>query len=268
MASSWLPISIPRSGQTTHPAKPPTDEVRIVAYNIAKCFVQRGGFRFRSQDGVNARLDRLAAVINAEDPHLVFLSEAMFECGPCPVNQVTELAERCNMHAWSFGENYNIGFPLFRIAGGNAILATIPLEPVKNIDLPGRRPFWVTRNNRRSLWMEATIRGETLQLAAMHNDSFEPANNMRQTQTLLDFLDNKPGILAGDFNAEPDWESMQALQTHGFSGEFDSPPTFPSEGPERPIDFILAPPTWTLVEHRVIQNDASDHCAVFARFQP
>lgn len=190
----------------------------------------------------------------------------MFECGPCPVNQVVGLAERCEMHAWSFGENYNIGFPLFRIAGGNAVLATTPLRAVENIDLPGRRPFWKTRNNRRALWMETTIGGQSLRLAAMHNDSFDRANNLRQTTALLDFLGDQPGIMAGDFNAEPDWESMQTLKAHGFSGEFDSPPTFPSDAPERAIDFILAPPGWTLVEHRVIQNDASDHCAIFARF--
>lgn len=256
----------PRVGTTKHATRVPDGEVRIVAYNIAKCFVQRGGFRFRSRASVESRLDRLAEVINAHDPHLVFLSEAIFECAPCPINQVTELADRCAMHAWGFGENYNIGLPLFRIAGGNAILATVPLEGVDNIDLPGRRPFWVTRNNRRALWMQAEIAGEPLLLAAMHNDSFDRDNNLRQTELLLDFLGNRQGIMAGDFNAEPDWASMQTLQEHGFAGEFDSPPTYPAEAPERPIDFILAPPGWQLIKHQVIQDQASDHCAVFAKF--
>jgi endonuclease/exonuclease/phosphatase (EEP) superfamily protein YafD len=59
---------------------------------------------------------------------------------------------------------------------------------------------------------------------------------------------------------------MKALAAHGFSGKIDSQPTYPAESPERPIDFILAPPGWALLEHRVIQDSASDHCAVFARF--
>jgi hypothetical protein len=53
----------PLAGSTDHPVKAPDGELRNVAYNIAKCFVQRSGFRFRSRGSVEERLDRLAAVI-------------------------------------------------------------------------------------------------------------------------------------------------------------------------------------------------------------
>ena len=70
----------------------------------------------------------MAKVIREENPDFVFLSEAVRECTPCPVNQLELLAELCGMHAWAFGENYCFGLPLYRIVGGNAILSRFPLR--------------------------------------------------------------------------------------------------------------------------------------------
>src|SRR5262245_37236236 len=63
-------------------------EVTVVSYNIAKAFVHRGGLKFESRDRVETRLRKMAATIRAENPDLVFLSEAITECGPCNVDQV------------------------------------------------------------------------------------------------------------------------------------------------------------------------------------
>ncbi len=87
----------PEISRTTHPAaKLPAvgDEITIMSFNIAKAFVHRGGFEFLEREEVRARLDAVAAVINRESPDLVFLSEAIRDCGPCPVNQIGYLAQR------------------------------------------------------------------------------------------------------------------------------------------------------------------------------
>src|SRR5262245_50247401 len=96
-----------------------TGTVKILAYNIAKCFVFEDGTGLASANSVNERLGRIAELINSENPDFVCLSETVVECGPCPVNQVSSLATATGMHAWAFGENYNFGVPLFRVAGGN-----------------------------------------------------------------------------------------------------------------------------------------------------
>ncbi len=172
------------------------------------------------------------------------------------------------MHAWGFGENYNFGIPFYRIVGGNAILSRFPLEPVENIPLAGRQPFYVTSNNRRMLWCAANIAGQRLLLAAVHTDSFNPDNNLRQTRQMLDYLDGRPAVLAGDFNAKPSEPSIELLERSGlFTGAVEGPLTFPARAPEQRIDFIFAPNSWELVEHRVIQNQASDHLPVVSTFR-
>jgi endonuclease/exonuclease/phosphatase family metal-dependent hydrolase len=242
--------------------------VKILAFNIAKCFVFKDGEGLESVNAVKGRIGRIAEVINLESPDFVCLSEAVVECGPCPVNQVASLAEATGMHAWAFGENYNFGLPFFRVVGGNAILSRGPLEVVANPSLAGRQPFYATKNNRRVLWCAAQTGGRRVLLASIHTDSFDRDNNFRQTQQILDFAGDHEAILAGDFNARPDWPSIDLLRKSArFHGAFDGPQTFPSDHPDRRIDFIFAPATWELLEERVLDSDVSDHKAVVATFR-
>lgn len=259
----------PEIGITNHAASPAIargQQIRIVAYNIAKAFVYGGG-KFQSKAQVRERLDHAAELIRAEDPDLVFLSEAMRDCGPCPVNQIEYLADQTGMHSWAFGENYNIGLPFYRIAGGNGILSRFPLAGVANIDLPFRKPFYVTKNNRRTLICSTEIGGADVLLAAMHTDSFDLDRNAAQAEMIIEALSLQPAICAGDFNAMPETRSIGLFKESGrFTGEWNGPFTFPSDGPNRTIDYVLGPVGWKLVEHKVITNLVSDHCAVLSVF--
>ena len=262
----------PRTGLTSQiktELKPFTGtEIKVVSYNIAKGFIHKGGVSFENKDVVLNRLRKIAKLIITEQPDLVFLSETMFECGPCPVNQVTMLAELTGMQTWAFGENYNIGFPFYRIAGGNAILSRWPIHPVANPSLVGRKPFYVTKNNRRVLWCEMFVNGTDVLLGAIHTDSYMPKNNLAQTQQILEYIGDRPAIIAGDFNANPHEPSIQLVKSTGhFSGVFNGPLTFPTHKPSQTIDFIFAPASWELFEHRVIQNDASDHLPITSTFR-
>ncbi|MFT5122569.1 MAG: endonuclease/exonuclease/phosphatase family metal-dependent hydrolase [Candidatus Omnitrophota bacterium] len=245
-------------------------ELTVVSFNIAKCFAINGR-DFASEAEVHQRLDQMAQVIRDEDPDLVFISEAIFTCGPCPVNHVTYLAKATHMHSYACGECYNIGLPFYNVSGGTAILAKGKVEGLKNLSLAGRKPFYQTRNSRRALFAKTTIQGTDLLLASLHNDSFNPENNLVQIKQVLDFVGDQPAILAGDFNAMPEWDSIQTVKATGrYTGAFDGPHTFPSEKqPEHPrkIDFILAPASWILVEERVIETAVSDHYPIVATFR-
>lgn len=240
-------------------------EVRIVAFNIAKGFAHHGGLKFTSKADVEARLKKMAAVIRAEKPDFVFLSEAMTECGPADVNQIEFLARECGLPHFAFGENYNFGLPFYRVVGGNAILSREPLSAVANLSLAGRQPFYVTRNNRRALVASVERNGHPILLGSLHNDSFDIENNGAQVRQLLEYIGDRPCVLAGDFNAKPNEEPIRLLKgSKHFEGLFDGPPTFPEK--KIRIDYIFAPKAWKHLETKVIPNDASDHYPVVARF--
>jgi endonuclease/exonuclease/phosphatase family metal-dependent hydrolase len=210
----------------------------------------------------------MAEVIRAEQPDVVFLSEALTELAPCNIDQVAFLARECGLpHAIS-GENYNVGLPFARVAGGNAILSRTPLTPVANIDLAGRKSFWVTRNNRRALFVSGTFEGREVLLAALHNDSFDMRNNEAQVRQLLEFIGDRPAVLAGDFNQRPNEPSIRTIRESGrFGGAFDGPPTFFEGARAERIDFVFAPTAWELLDARVVADDTSDHRPLVSRFR-
>jgi endonuclease/exonuclease/phosphatase family metal-dependent hydrolase len=250
------------------PAARGNGEVTVVSYNIAKAFVHRGGVKFESRERVEGRLRKMAAAIRAENPDLVFLSEAITECGPCNVDQAEFLAREVGLPHVATGENYNVGVPFYRVAGGNAILSRVPLSPVANFDLVGRRPFWVTKNNRRALVASAEFGGQSVLLVALHNDSYSIRNNESQVRQILEWLGDRPAMLAGDFNAKPDQVPMKLLRESGrFAGEWDGPPTYFDGDRKERIDYVLAPAAWELIEAKVIADDTSDHRPLVSRFR-
>ncbi len=243
-------------------------EVTVVSYNIAKAFVHRGGLKFDTRERVEERLRKMAAVVRAENPDVVFLSEAITSCGPCDIDQVEFLARECGLPHVAAGENYNVGFPGYRVAGGNAVLSRFPLTAVANFDLAGRRPFWVTKNNRRSLAVSAEFDGKSVLLVALHNDSYDIRNNAAQVRQILEWVGDRPAMLAGDFNAKPEQPPMKLLRESGkFVGAWDGPPTFFEGGRKERIDYILAPAAWELIHATVIPDDTSDHRPLVSRFR-
>lgn len=263
----------PRQGHVVAASARPTasvsNQVTVMAFNIAKCFVYEGRGRLADRAAVEARLAGVAALVRGQNPDLLFLSEAVWEGGWGGVNQITELARATGLTNYVFGENFCFGWPGHRLVGGNAILSRgLSLRARANPDLPGRRPFWVTRNNRRALLAAWGPVPDALGLVALHNDSFVPTNNLAQVRFLLDRAGVGPAVWAGDFNAMPESESLRLLRQSGrFTGVWAGPPTLPNVDPDRTIDYVFAPANWTMVAHRVLTNRWSDHCAVVTTFR-
>lgn len=254
------------AGVEAAPASSPPGEVTVVAYNIAKGFAPRGGLAFHDETTVAARLDRMAEVIRTERPDVVVLSEAMTESGGCRLDQVEHLARACGLPYWAFGENYCFGLPGYRVVGGNAILSRTPVTPVANPSLVGRRPFFITRNSRRALFATVDLPGGPVLVGSLHNDSYDIRNNAAHVRQLLNFVGDRPCVLAGDFNSNPTQPPTLLLRDSGkFSGAFAGEATFPGHGEK--IDYVLAPAAWEHLGTRVPAGDASDHRAVAARFR-
>ena len=242
--------------------------VRVVACNLAKLELHRGGIDFESVETVRARLRAVAELLREHAPDIVCLSEVVQECSLCAVDQVAELADALGLCSYAFGECYNFGLPFLRIVGGNAILSRWPIVQASNADIPGRQGFWVTHNNRRTLLARIPALGEGLWIASVHHDSFDPETNLAQVRELLSRTQGRSLLLAGDLNAEPGSASLRLLEESGrFAGNFAGPPSYPADAPTRRIDYVLAPRAWRLVSEQLLPPIVSDHRAVLAVFE-
>lgn len=270
--NTWLSGMPPaETGTTNHPAAPlpqAGDSLRVMAINIAKGFFYiKGKAHLEPPNEVTERLDQTAAIINAQGADIVFLNEVIWQL-PNYQQQVTYLAEKTGMHVWAFGETMNFGLPFWRIQSGNAILSRFPLNNIENVKLRDL-DFLELGSARRTLFAQLSTGLGDIQLASIHNDHHDWQVNEQQIDTLLPRFAKQASLIGGDFNVPPESPSMQKVKSSGlFSGEFNGPATSPIwDDPSITIDFVFAPKSWTLLDHQVIDNPASDHKAVLSVFR-
>jgi len=220
--------------------------LRILAYNI----------RHGAGNDEVVDLERIARTIRELDPDLVALQEVDNRTERTGgVNQAAELGRMVGMGS-VFG-------PFMDYRGGQygmAVLSDLPFDNPTNHLLPeGAEP-------RSSLAIHVQLpdgAGELI-FAGVHFYRTE-AERMAQARRLLDVLEPEsvPVILAGDFNSTPDSAVMALLgETFVIPDKGEDRYTFPSDRPEREIDFVVFRPAhrFTVVESRVIDEPvASDH---------
>ena len=257
----------PRVVESEFAISPSTEGVLTIAtLNLAKLGFHSGGWRFASRRSLQERLDRVADVLSGTNADLICLSEAVHRCGPVQFDQVQALAEGCGYRYRVYVPNYDFGLPFFRISSGNALLARVPLREAQGEQLAGAKPFFAPANNRRILWCEARIADRWWTVASVQNDSFDPSNNLRQVEQILERLGGAPALLAGDLNADPDspggqrWRNAKQLSMVARGA-----PTYPASEPIRRIDDVLWPNSWKLLEQDVFDTGVSDHLGVVVR---
>ncbi|HSG81578.1 MAG TPA: endonuclease/exonuclease/phosphatase family protein, partial [Gemmatimonadota bacterium] len=218
--------------------------LRILAYNI------------RHGEGMDSviNLIRVARFIERLAPDIVTLQEIDSAVERTfGVNQMAVLGELTGMEA-AFG-----GF--FDYQGGRygmGILSKHPLLSYDNHRLPdGLEPRTA---------LAARIEVDEVEVVVVSIHLYATAEERyAQAERLVEILEGEgsPVILAGDFNSTPDSEVIALLARHWeIANKGDDHFTFPSNSPEREIDYIMYRPAdrFTVVEHRVIAESLiSDH---------
>ena len=223
--------------------------LKIMTYNILHGATVKGDFN----------LDTIAAVILQADPDLVALQEVDFRTGR--VNQMDlalEMAKRTGLTPF-FGKamDYDGG------AYGEAILSRFPAESMEVHHLEyseGHEP-------RAALRVEIELDNDArFYFIGTHLDhTKDPADRIAQARDLNRILSKlkKPAILAGDLNAIPGSRPIEILlEKWHMSADSEAKPTFPSEAPERKLDYIMYHPesSWKVISKEVIEEKvASDH---------
>ncbi len=230
-----------------------TSIVKVLSYNI-----------YHGETSGSYNLDKIATIINKLNPDLVGLQEV--DKNTNRTNQIDlarELGSKTGMNsvfckAIDFdGGEYGI-----------AILTKDKFFNHKKVALP-----FVEGNEPRMLHSveNTTTSGDTILFYNTHLD-YKPNSLERIKQAKLineiALTSKHPVVLTGDLNDVPGSDCINIFEKvwqKSYSKESPTP-TFPSNNPNRKIDYVLSYPNnkWTILHHEVICDSiASDHCAYF-----
>lgn len=214
----------------------------------------------------DGNLDVIAQVILDLDPDLVALQEVDVRTGRVQGRDLAvELGHRTKLHplfarAMSFdGGEYGVG-----------ILSRYSFRSTRALALP------FTGDNEPRAAVEAVVdlpSGQSISFVATHLDNASAEDRAAQARTINQVfgVGEFPRLLAGDFNATPESETITILKERWTPTDGpDAPPTFPSNKPDIKIDYVFFAPQerWVVKETRVIENKvASDHFALLATLE-
>jgi len=219
-------------------ATPPHD-VRIMTYNI------------RNAMGMDKKkdFDRVARVIRQAGPDFVALQELDSGTNRSGNRYVLqEVANRCG-----YQYCYSAAIPFDGGSYGIGLMSREKPLRVVRVPLPGSE-------EKRTLLMaefrKLVLFVVHLSLTETDRDSAAVLINAQLKRF------HKPVFLAGDFNAEPGSPAIGLLQTNGWTLLSGESFTFPSNAPDRCIDYVFAAPgnACKTIHHQVIADTmASDH---------
>lgn len=220
-------------------------ELTVMTYNLQTGF---------SRDNV-WDLEAQASLIEQYDPDIVILQEVsrgwIITSG---ADQVRWLSHRLDMEmAWGPSAQDELW--------GVAILAKA------DITASEMRMFDTTTNLRRGVvGAVVPIDGGQLWVYGTHLDNPGDAEGTRiaQATQLISIADGTPGIVGGDFNAQPDSDTIQAMLAAGFI-DTGAGPNLPTSENDNRIDYIFARGPFQVVEAITPQVWASDHRPFVAR---
>ncbi|MDM8002500.1 MAG: endonuclease/exonuclease/phosphatase family protein [Bacteroidota bacterium] len=232
--------------------------VRILSFNIYHGATMKGDFD----------LDHIAGVIKAIDPDLVALQEVDFMTRRARgYDLATELGWRTKK-APLFGR----AMPYDGGEYGEAILSRYSFIASRNVPLP-----YTGSNEPRAALMVTTVlpAGDTVVFIGTHFDhTGNEADRVLQARKVNELLSwvRYPVILAGDLNAEPGSTPILILEEQwGKAYDVAAPsPTFPSDVPEKKIDYVMYYPKdrWKVISSEVVCDAvASDHCALLVTLE-
>lgn len=278
-----------QSGGTDRTAE--TDRpLRVACYNIA----HGRGVPFDNWNGESkaVRLDRLLGIasrLREIDADIVALNEVDFESSwSHKVNQAEVLAKNAGYPYWVEQRNLDFRVGTWTWRFGNAILSRYPIRDAQSIEFPGYSALEpLLAGKKRGVY--GTIELDRKRFPSLPQIGFVSAHlSHRSEQLRVDSADmigklvsksTVPVLVAGDFNSSPPGfakssstdSGQNAITTFDDSQLFERRPmtnpaaselTFPSDGPEQVIDWILVPKSLEIVEYKVVNLDLSDHLPV------
>lgn len=217
--------------------------------------------------GMDKKLDlqRIADVINKQDPDLVGLQEV--DRGVQRTQRIDEIAELAKLTRMDYAFAFNLPYQGGQY--GVAILSRLPITATEHRHFKNLREA----ERRGYIRAEVTFHGRKLHFITTHLDYQYDDGRLFETQQLLEALKDikDPLIVVGDFNDVPAGQSYQ-LMSGGFNDAWNtnrsSEPGFsyPADKPVKRIDYIFMRRGDRMRTKRawIVNTLASDHVPVVA----
>lgn len=259
--------------------------LRIGCYNIAHGRGRKRGASNWDGGPTTVRHERLVSIgrlLRDLDLDIVVLNEVDFESiWSGHVDQATVIANAASFPYVVRQRNVDVTFPFARLKFGNAILSRFPIRSAEFVPFtPYSRFEQIFAGDHDSTIAHVELpHGQVVAVWGIHFESRDGHTRRLAAEKINDIATDysTPLIVAGDFNCSlgttdltsPRSTALDVLTTTGLFQLHPEPPsrgsgTFPTEMPERSIDWILVPPSWTVLSSRVVSAPYSDHLPVVA----
>ena len=233
--------------------------LKVMTYNVHHCNPPS-----ESNTG-KIDIEAIVHVIRKQNPDVVALQELDDHTTRSgSLNQLEVIAKKLNMYFY-FGKAMDFGGGGY----GVGILSKYPLSETTTHQLP------VTQGWKGEPRVLATARislpgGSKIVFGSTHLEAYSKENRVLQVEEIAEIAAQEmaPLIIAGDFNATPESNTIRVLDSM-FTRSCISgcPPTFDEEDEHGTIDYIAFMPMnhFEVIQHQVIEEKyASDHFPVVA----
>lgn len=232
------------------------------------------------------RLSEISELLDEIDAEVVVLNEVDFDSSwSGHVNQA-ELLAMLSEYAYRV-EQRNLDF---RVLGwtwrfGNAVLSKYPIRAAELVELPSYSTWETTLfGQKQAVLCQVDVEGKVVRILGTHLSHRSEALRAKSADVIVAIAGSEatPLVVAGDLNSTPagfpnsklDQAGRNAIAVLDASGSFrrlpDSAPpedealTFPADGPNQVIDWVMIPRGWRFAEYQVVPTRLSDHRPVVA----
>lgn len=281
----------------------PDSVFTIITYNIGYLSGMTNNLDLqRSKEMFDANLKLVEKAFEKENPDFVALQEVDFGGSRAyQVNQFESLAKDLGFHEGGMAVNWDKNYVPFpysissenhfgNVLSGQGILSKYPISnhEVSTLERPDN-PFWYNLFyiDRLAQVAEVEIGSQKIYILNVHLEAFNKETRQKQSEVILkmyqELSEKQITLLIGDFNSEPPSEKepnptiktflniknlVSATPENLFRSE--NAVTFPSDSPEKQIDYIFYDSTKVeRLDWKVLKSaeTASDHLPLMMRFR-
>lgn len=229
-------------------------QISVMSFNIQHCL----NYRTRQID-----FDLFAQVIRQSGADIVGLNEVNGRgAGADYLPQAEILAERLGFHAYFAQAIAFDGVNPY----GNALLSHYSIETAQTILIPdpetrGYAGYYETR-----CLLKAVVRTPQPLTVCVTHFGLNPDEQVLAQETVLAQIEDQRCVLMGDFNMTPDAELLQSIRARmtDTAALIQGPTaTFPSDRPDRKLDYLFLSRDLTVQSAEILPVIASDHRPYF-----